>query len=39
MQKPDDEEKDNFSQAEEFALPDSFLKKEERSQVAPAGST
>jgi hypothetical protein len=29
MQKPDDEEKDNFSQAEEFALPDSFLKKEE----------
>ncbi|KAM0923984.1 hypothetical protein ACQ4PT_005174 [Festuca glaucescens] len=29
MLKPDDEEKDNFSQAEEFALPDSFLKKEE----------
>jgi hypothetical protein len=29
MQKPDDEEKDSFGQAEEFALPDSFRTKEE----------
>ncbi|XP_037472881.1 uncharacterized protein LOC119348973 [Triticum dicoccoides] len=29
MLKPDDEEKDNFGQAEEFALPDNFFKKEE----------
>lgn len=29
MKKPEDDEKDNFSQGEEFSLPESFLNKEE----------
>jgi len=29
MLKPEDDEKDNFSQGEEFSLPESFLNKEE----------
>uniref|UniRef100_A0A452ZJD3 Chromatin modification-related protein EAF7 n=4 Tax=Triticinae TaxID=1648030 RepID=A0A452ZJD3_AEGTS len=29
MLKPDDDEKDNFGQTEEFALPDNFFKKED----------
>jgi hypothetical protein len=29
MKKPEDDEKDNFRQGEEFSLPESFLNKEE----------
>jgi hypothetical protein len=29
MKKPEDDEKDNFNQGEEFSLPENFLNKEE----------
>ncbi len=29
MQKPEDDEKDNFTQGEEFSLPESFFNKDE----------